>query len=209
MTADINAVDRAPQIPNDDLTLRLARFNKVWMFAFGITLIALIAQNLTYNLMPKQILAAENGVVVGQIQFDEARYRDEDIITADFKIWVSRCTSVNKLTIYEDLAVCLRHMDEGLAEVKLQSYQDINYGPYVENYGCENTETKFFDDQTAFDRNTETNTVDISLSGEVLCMLPGEQPNPQEFSVRTIAKLVNKNSLNTLGFKVSNFEDIE
>ena len=209
MAHDLNAVDKAPHIPNDDLVTKLGRYSRAWMFAFFITLFILLAQNLIYMLLPKDILAAENGLVIGQVQFDESSNRDADIITADLKTWVSRCTSVNKLTIYEDLSVCLRHMNEELAEAKLAAYREMNNAPYVENYGCERTETQFFDDQTQFDRDLETGLVDASLSGQVLCVVPGEKPKEQQFSVRTIAMLVDKTSNNPLGFTVQTFEDIE
>jgi len=209
MSDDLNTVTSKPETPHNDLVASAARFGAFGWLAFFIVLFVLIIQNVFYALIPKQIMASENGVVVGHVQFDEPRLRDMDVITADIKIWLSRCISINKTTIYEDLAVCLRHMDDNLAEIKLALYEKTGYAPYVQAKGCTRTEVEFDDKKNTFHRDKTLYWVEAEMLGKIICNIVGKKPTFQEFNVKVLAQLTNKTTSNTLGLKVAELKDIE
>ncbi len=209
MTSEINTVQGNPEDIHNDLVVKAARFGAFGWLAFFIVLVILVLQNIIYALKPINVLASENGVVVGQVEFNEPRIRHIDTITADLKIWVSRCTSINKLTIYEDLAVCLRHMDEHLSEEKLRMYDKTEYGPYVENFGCQRTEVSFDAERQSIARDKSKYWVEAEFYGKITCNMPGAKSTHQDFSISLVAMLTGKSTTNILGFKVSEFRDIE
>lgn len=197
-----------PESVHVDLVKKAARFGAFGWLAFIVTLVVLVLQNLILVLTPKQILAVENGVVIGQVQFDEPRIRALSEIEADIKKWVARCTTVNKVTVYEDLAVCLNHMSYDLAEIKLTLYEKMDYGPYIENVGCATTGISFNPEKNEFLRDTTGYFVQAKVFGEVVCNIPGGKPNSQAFGLDIVAKLVPKNENNPLGIQVNEYEDI-
>ena len=172
MSDDINLASKQ-LAPTDDLVTKAARFGAFGWIAFFITLAALVVQNLFLLVRPNPVLASVNGEVVGQVVFDEARVRSNDQILGDLKMWVKGCTTANKNTVYEDLTVCLNHMDKALADTKVEEYQKNNYAPSVKEYGCDNTNTVFDDKKIQLQRDALGLAVKASIEGEVQCVIQG------------------------------------
>ena len=86
---DMNLVSKAPSA-SDDLVAKAARFGSMGWIAFFITLFFLLLQNLVFALSDKQVMATQNGVVIGQVIFDEAKIRSNDEILADLKNWTKK-----------------------------------------------------------------------------------------------------------------------
>lgn len=208
MRDDLNAVSAAPQAIKVDLVTRAAYFGAVGWIAFGITALVLVAQNIALSVLPKQVMASENGVVVGQVIFDEAKIRADDEILADVKAWVARCTSVNRLSIYEDLAICLNHMDQDLADIRLKQYEKNNYVVTIEKFGCERSAINFDNTKTHIARkDTLSYEITGQVAGDVICSVPGDKPVIQAFAIDLTARLKNKNTAHPLGLEITTFKD--
>lgn len=206
MTDDLNTA--TPPDPQKDIVAKAARFGAFGWLAFFVTLGVLLVQNIVITLAPKSVLATTNGVVVGQVIFDEARIRSEDQILVDLKTWVQHCTSVNKNTIYEDLSICVNHMDGELADTRLSQYAESNYAVNIANIGCDRTLIKFDDEKTQTVRDSLGYAVESQVAGEVICQQPDGAPVSQEFDVHVTAKLVPRNTNYPLGINVTSYEDI-
>ena len=208
MSDEINAIDSGLINTHDDLVKKTQRFGYIgWFFAllFGL---ALVVQSLVISLKPVQAVGVVDGVVIGQVVFDEPLLRDMDTITADLKIWLARCISVNKLTIYEDLSVCLNHMTKELGESTLAEYEDKQYAPYVESHGCENTSTSFDPVFSKVVKHENNPTVVIAkLGGDIVCNDGKKRPS-QDFQIAIVANLKNKTKTNPLGIEIEKYEDL-
>lgn len=196
-----------PVDPQKDIVHKAARFGAFGWLAFFVTLFVLIAQNIILALAPKTVLATSDGVVVGQVVFDEARIRAPDQIMVDLKTWVQHCTSVNKNTIYEDLAICVNHMDAPLAEKRVQEYTQSNYAVNIANVGCDRTLIKFDDSGSSLTRDQLGFSIEGQIAGEVICQQPHGDPISQEFDVRVYALLVPRDTNYPLGINVTSYED--
>lgn len=206
--SDLNAAEKQLDNVRDDLVTRAGRFGMFGWIAFFITLFFLVVQNLVYAFKPPVVMGAENGQVVGRVVFDEPLLRSMDEIKGDLKKWVARCVSVNRHTIYEDLSICLTHMQEDMADKKLAEYEKINYAPYVETVGCEKSNTNFYENESTFQRDKTRRWVDASISGEVICN-DTDDKNSQEFKVNLTALITYKTLVRTLGIEVTEFTDVE
>lgn len=206
MSDDMNLADR-PASPTDDLINKASRFSAFGWIAFFITLMALILQNLIYQLKPNPVLATVNGEVVGQVIFDEARTRATDRILSDIKQWVQACTTANKNTVYEDLSICLNHMDKDLANAKLAEYEKSNYAPSIASFGCERTNTVFQDAATSIKRDPLSLAAFVSIEGEVQCIESGKSPLAQAFAIEIQAELVGRTTNAPLAIRVTDFWD--
>lgn len=210
VTEDLNAVANVPGALKADLVDRAARFGAAGWIAFAFTATALIVQNVVMAIMPDPVMAAENGKVIGQVIFDEAKIRANDEILGDVKSWVARCTSVNKLSIYEDLAICLNHMDQDLSEARLKDYEKRNYAVAIEKFGCERPSVDFDNTKTTVKRKTDLPyEINATVAGNVLCAVPGDKAASQAFVVELSARLTDKTTALPLGFQVSTFKDVE
>jgi hypothetical protein len=208
MSEDMNLNNKQPS-HSDDLVAKAARFGAMGWIAFFITLLFLLVQNIVYTLSDKQVMATQDGQVIGQVIFDEAKLRSNDEIMADLKNWVKRCTSVNKTSIYEDLSVCLNHMSSELAEERLADYEKHNYAVKIEQYGCENTLTIFDSNKTHLERDSMNLLVVSTLSGEKQCITAGKKPTSQPFSLDIIATLKPRTDKLPLAFHVTSYGDNE
>ena len=200
-------VEKAPGLIKTDLITRQGRVAALGWVAFFIVLLVLVVQTLFIALRPKEVLASVDGKVVGQVVFDEARIRDNDAILADVKKWVERCSSLNKITIYEDLAVCLNHMDADLANERVTSYQKNNYASTIAKIGCTRTDIEF-DTSTTLERDNLGYQIVAVVEGRNICIIPGQKPKSQAFKQQIFAKLVNRDTNRPLGLIVSKFADI-
>jgi len=207
MTEDLNTA--TPNDVQSDLVNKASKMAIFGWIAFFITLFALIIQNLIIMLKPAQVLATEDGTVVGQVIFDEARIRPEDMILADLKTWVQNCTSVNKNTIYEDLSVCLNHMVPELAESRMTEFEETNYVVNVANIGCERTSIAFDDEQIWIKKDELGYGVEAQIVGEVICPQSSGTTPSQEFNIRLAGKLTPRNTTYPLGFNVTVYEDVQ
>lgn len=210
MSDNLNAAANVPGALKADLVAKAALFGAVGWIAFAVTAFALIGQNIVMAVMPKQVMASENGKVVGQVIFDEAKIRADDEIIGDVKTWVARCTSVNKISIYEDLAICLNHMESNLADLRLKQYEKNNYAVTIEKLGCDRPTVEFDNEQTQVSRKDSMSyELAANVTGRVICAIPGDKPAVQSFAVDMMARLTNKSTARPLGFEVTSFKDIE
>ena len=194
----------------EDLVLKAARFGAFgWLVAL-ILLLALITQTIVISLSPKETLATKVWVVIGQVVWDEARIRANEDIVADLKVWVQHCTSVNKHTVFEDLAVCLNHMTNELSEKRLKEYEDSNYAINISNIGCDKTILEFNNEITSAKRTKELDyVVEGRVAGEIICPSPGGGQESQAFDINIVAQLVERNTTYPLGIAVIKYRDVE
>lgn len=204
---EINSTTKPQPHAFEDLVSKAARFGAMGWIAFIFTLIVLLLQNMFYALKPEKVMATENGTVIGQVAFNETRYRLNDDVLADLKIWSAKCVSMNKISIYEDLATCLMHMDKTLADEKVKAYEKLNYAPSIENFGCENTSVDFDMEKTVL--NKEQDIISAEIYGDVICTVPGEKAKSQSFAVKIDGVLVPKTTNVPLGVKITSYGDIE
>lgn len=205
---DIKSKDSPRNNPMDSLDVQMTKSINGWRLAFFVTLVFLLLQNLFYSLKEQRIVGVENGKVVGEVLFDESRYRSSDIIIADIKNVVSRCSSVNKNTITEDLSVCLNHMSGSLAESRLEDYANTNYVNSVATTGCEKTSVIFdseFTGLTQIDRNSYMAMAE--LKGDVMCN-DYKEPIAQGFYVRTEFKILRRSETQPFAVEIQTMEDL-
>lgn len=206
MTENINNVTTEPQDVSEDLIIKSGRFAIFGWVAFFITLLILLGQNIFYALMPTKVMASENGRVIGYVTFDEPRSRSNDDILGDVKVWVARCVSVNKIKIYEDLSICLNHMEPELAEAKILVYDKTGYADAIEKLGCERTNTEYDTAKNTLKRES-SGRFEADIYGEVICN-DGDKPKSQGFALNISGTLRPKDEQNNLGIKVSAYSDI-
>ncbi len=193
---------------HEDLVYKAARFGGFGWLAFFITLILLLGQNIYYSLKPAEVMAAENGKVIGTVVFGETSLRPHDTIIGDVKSWIASCTSLNKHKIYEDLAVCLNHMTPSLAEKKLEGYEKADYAPYIASFGCDRTEVNFDDERTKLYR--EKANIYAEVYGEIVCHLQTEKAPSHQAFASTIEGLLNQKTGNLpLGFSIARYVEID
>lgn len=208
MSEDIKLKHKPELSASDDLVIKAARFGAFGWVVAAILLLVLIVQNLIIGLSEKPVLATHDGKVVGQVVFDEARLRSDDQVLADLKKWVAKCTTVNKLSVYEDLAICLNHMDPKLAEQRLADYEQNLYATRIEKYGCKDTEIVFSDEETQLTRKPLDYLAEATLAGEVQCKTPNQEPVGQEFKINVVASLTERTTYNPLAIRVNNTWDV-
>lgn len=201
---DINI--KKPDSKTEDLVTKASRFGAFGWLAFFITLAILIIQNIIYALSPAPMYATSDGKVVGQVMFDEAYIRSSDDIQIDLQTFVQHCTSVSKINIWNDLAICNNHMDEALAEFYYNQYKENKYPAKIEKLGCERTSIEFNDD-TVIERD-EANKIIVNavMSGNIICN-DGKKPKSQAFKSKIRAMLTLRNENKPLGIEVSEYED--
>ena len=194
---------------HDDFVKKTIRGSRMaWVFCF-ILLFTNCLMALFIALRPPQYIGVEDGVPIGQVIMDSHVLRPIEMIQADFKDWVERCTSLSATHIYEDLAVCLNHMTDDLAEAKLQVYEDTNYAETVRAYGCIRSETLFDPSKISVVKDESGKFARAEIYGEKRCYFEeNTRPNEQEIAVRLVAQIELKTKGLPLGFKVIEYEDI-
>lgn len=208
MSDDINKQDKPRTNVNDDLVASVRRGGRAGWIAFFITLGFLLIQNLIFSLKPPEVMASENGKVIGQVIFDEARIRSGNKVLADFKNWVVNCVSVNKVTIMEDTSQCLVHMEEELSEARVDELIAEKYVVRIEKTGCVKVDyvfdpkvTRLIDhDRAGYDAVAE-------LKGSVICKNSGN-PISQDFYIKASARLVDRSVGRPLALSVYDMEDM-
>ncbi|MCP3671501.1 MAG: hypothetical protein GY814_13940 [Gammaproteobacteria bacterium] len=200
----------SPSGNSDDLMSKAAAYGRFGWIAFFIILLAFIGQNIFYALKPDKFIAINSqGEALGQVIFDEARIRPLDKITADMKSFVQYCTSVNKLSIYGDLATCFNHMEKNMANDRLDAYEKSGYVTRIANAGCERTSIQFDSALTAVTRDEYGYAAEGRLVGDLICIKPGKDPTSQPFDISLSAELIFRNADYPLGLRVVRFEDVE
>lgn len=193
---------------SDDLVIKAARFGSLGWLAFFLLLIVFVAQNVIWQLKAKEVWAAENGVIVGQVVFDETKSRSNDRVIGDLKEWVAACTTVNKIKVWEDLAICLGHMSADLADIKILEYEKTSYAANIEAYGCDRTTINFDHKKIDFKREPLTEWINARMVGTVVCEDGSNKPPSQDFDMQIKAQLVRRTTSNTLAIKVTEYRDI-
>lgn len=198
-----------PETAKTNLIDRAARYGAFGWFAFFLMLVLFAAQNLIYALKPPYTLAVEDGKIIGQISYNETQIRSNDDVLSDVKMWVSRCISINKNTIFDDLGTCLTHMDSALSEKTLTLYKETNYANIVSTTGCIKSDTTMDVKESLITyRNRETGIIEAKIKGYVSCMDKSDDPATQPFYVKVSGKLVQRNANHPLAIEVSEYADI-
>ncbi len=200
----LNIAEESANTPYDDLAKKAQRFGLFGYFLAALFAIAFIVQGLIYSILPKEVFASENGKVIGQVAFDEPILRSTDVVLGDFKDWAGYCTSVKQGRIFEDLAVCVNHMNSDLADEQIAEYEATKYGEWVETFGCERTKIEF-DDRTIIEREENRVDVTVQIFGKQICV---DTDRFQEFALYVKAELTHKTVATPLGFQVVEWSDI-
>lgn len=150
---------------HDSFAIKASRFGFAWMcFSFFLILI-IVGQFMILAFKPMQAVGVdEHGVVVGAVVFDEPSTRGITRIAGDVKQWAAACTSMNKISIFDDLSSCLAHLTGHLSDAKLSTYsqpiasdkggangEGFSYATLIREAGCERTKT-IFNEQTKVSR---------------------------------------------------------
>lgn len=204
---DIHVKPATGKTPSTDFITLAARYSLLGWVAFLVTLILLVAQTLFMTLKEPMVLASVNGEVVGQVIFDEARLRADEDIIRDAKHWLARCMSLDKHTIYDDLSVCVKHMDVALAQQRLDDYQANHYPETIELYGCQETSINFDPEQTTLHREAMATRATITLAGSMTCFNQGQPPNIKAFATVIHADLIGRTTATPLALRVTSFRD--
>lgn len=208
MTENIKSSDTPRLNPLDALDNQLKASARSWKYAFFICLTILLLQSLYHTIKTDRIVGMENGKIIGEVIFDESRYRSPDIIISDLKNLISHCTSVNKNTITEDLAICLNHMEGSLAESRLSEWSEVNYVRAVSQSGCLNSEVIFDDSETkiiGLDRNSYL--VNAELKAAIICD-DGGSPISKDFYTRIEAKVLRRTEYHPYAIEIQDMKDI-
>ena len=205
---DINAQEKKTNI-NDSFVVQAQRQGRMGWFAFTIVLLILMLQNLFYALKPKDVWAADkSGNVIGQVVFDESRYRSNDDVISDIKSWVVNCYSVNKITIINDESVCLTHLNDTLSEDRYKTMLSNQWIEKVLVNGCNKTDYRFNDIKTVLNhRNYAGYQAEMTLSGTVICSDSGT-PVTQDFYVNVHARLKPRTENEPLAIEVYQMDDL-
>jgi len=149
----------------------------------------------------------ENGNVVGQVVFDEPRLRSPAQILSDMKGLARRCMTVSKISVWDDMEVCLNHVSEDIRNVMLETYEATGYLTRIEEFGCERVDFAFDDKKTGLTvHNRSDYYVEGVFEANVTCMdMGGSQPESMRLSLKAV--LVPKTTLNPLGIKVIEYAD--
>lgn len=204
VSKNINVSNESEGAVYDDLVKKAQRFGLFGYFLAFLFALALVVQNLVYSLLPKEVWASEDGKVIGQVVFDEPMLRSSDVVLGDFKDWAGYCTTVKKGRVFEDLAVCVNHMNTDLANRQIEEYEKTQYGAWVETYGCEKTQVTF-DDRTVIERSENRIDVVAKIYGQQLCT---DTEKAQDFAIYVKAELTHKTLASPLGFEVIEWSDI-
>lgn len=179
--------------------------NMGWIFSF-ILLIGIVAQSLIYALLPKEIMASENGEVVGRVVFGEVSLRTEDQILADIKKLMTKCQTTSKITTMEDLSLCYNHMSQDLAEETLTLHTDptlhkgtlpnadpddgASYIDVLRQLGCVDDDYDFVvNDTGVVHRDPVAQVVTAHVKGTQIC-LDGNEVYQNEYYVKVVARIV-------------------
>jgi hypothetical protein len=149
----------------------------------------------------------ENGNVVGQVVFDEPRLRSSAQILSDMKGLARRCMTVSKISVWDDMEVCLNHVSDDIRNVMLETYEATGYLTRIEEYGCERVDFAFNDTNTGLTvHNRSDYYVEGVFEANVTCMdMGGNTPENMKLSLKAV--LVPKTTLNPLGIKVIEYAD--
>src|SRR5690554_117223 len=150
----------------------------------------------------------ENGYVVGQVIFDEPRLRSGEEVLADMKNFVRRCMTTSKQTVWEDIAVCINHLEPELAESRMQVYEESGELLKIEAYGCDRVEFNFDAANTGLTKHDRGDYLaEDLLTGTVAC---NDKKNPdfKDFKVKLTAILTPRTDKKPLGIEVYSYEDI-
>ena len=166
---------------NDNLVNELAKRSLFGWFVALIMFISLVASILYFTLKPIPLLGVDiNGQVVGQVVFDEAKYRSKSTVLADVKKLVIKCLSISKATIYEDTEDCLAHFEPYYAELRVNRLLEDQSLNKIQLYGCINTEFNFDEDFTEVVKLTRKDeTFKAHAKGAIFCLDEGVSKNNQ------------------------------
>jgi hypothetical protein len=195
--------------PLTSFTEKLSKINLIGWVLFFITLCLFLVQSFVVALKPLQVLGVDKqGRYVGQVLFDEHKYRSEGAIMSDLKTWVMNCVSVNKNTIYDDTSICLNHMEQELSEMRLQSLLATDFVRVVSERGCNKVDYNFNPEKSFVKYNRDENYFKSEIKGSVICndAVPAET---QEFFVTVNGKLTDRTTNKPIAIIVNEYMDIE
>ncbi len=190
-------------------TEKLRKLNLLGWILFFLTLCLFLVQSFILALKPQQVFAVDDqGRYVGQVLFDEYKYRSEGTIMSDLKTWVINCVSVNKNTVYDDTSICLNHMENELAELRLNSLLATDFVRVVSERGCNKVDYSFDDNQTFVKYDRKSNYFESEIKGNVLCndVIPAEK---QGFYVTVKGQLTDRTTNKPIAIIVDEYTDIE
>lgn len=203
---DSNVSEAVPL--RQDLLSSLRRTALVGWIVAGILFVVVLILVGVLVLRPTPLMGVdENGNVLGQVVFDEPRLRSPAQILSDMKGLARRCMTVSKISVWDDMEVCLNHVSEDIRNVMLETYEATGYLTRIEEFGCERVDFAFDDKKTGLTvHNRSDYYVEGVFEANVTCMdMGGSQPESMRLSLKAV--LVPKTTLNPLGVKVIEYAD--
>lgn len=179
-----------------------------WIVA-GILLVVALGLAIFIALKPAPLAGIDkNGFVVGQVVFDEPRLRDSNSVLADMKNFVRRCLTSSKQTVWEDITICMNHLERDLADKRMEAFEQSGELLRIASYGCDRVEFNFNSAKTGITKHERMDYMaEGLLEGSAAC---NDSSNAEfrQFKVKITALLVPKTESEPLGIKVINYEDL-
>lgn len=179
-----------------------------WVVSF-ILLAVVIGLSVYIAVKPAPLAGIdENGFVVGQVVFDEARLRSSEAVLADMKNLLRRCLTTSKQTVWEDVSICINHLEPKMAAARLAAYEESGEILRIDAYGCDRVEFSFDNKETGLTKHNRGDYIaEGQLSGTVACN-DSKNPDYKDFKVKVTAFLKPRTAKLPLGLEVYSYEDI-
>lgn len=179
-----------------------------WIVSF-ILLVVVIGLSIFIAVRPTPLSGIdENGFVVGQVIFDEPRLRSSEEVLADMKNLIRRCLTTSKQTVWEDIAVCINHLQPDIADKRMKAYEESGELLQIDAYGCDRVEFTFDTKGTGIIKHERHDYMaEGQLSGTVACN-DSKNPDFLDFKVNLSVLLRPRTDKLPFGIEVYSYEDI-
>lgn len=179
-----------------------------WIVA-AVLFVVSIALAIFIALKPAPLAGIDkDGFVVGQVVFDEPRLRDSNAVLADMKNFVRRCLTSSKQTVWEDITICMNHLESDLADKRMEAFEESGELLRIESYGCDRVEFNFDAAKTGITKHERMDYMaEGLLEGTAACNDSGNA-DFRKFKIKLTALLVPKTENVQLGIKVYDYEDL-
>lgn len=211
MMAESDKSNVAEPIPlRRDLMIAYRRQSVIGWVVAGALLFLNVGLSLYIALNPAPLKGVdEYGRVVGQVIFDEPRIRGADEILGDMKNLVRRCLTTSKQTVWEDISICLSHMNQTIQDSLMENYEQTGDLLRIEAYGCDRVDFNFIESETGLIELKRGDYFAEGLfSGSVSCLDNAARPGTQDFKMRVAVILRPKTENRPLGLEVIQYDEI-
>lgn len=182
------------------------------LLGWGVSLILLavvIGLSIFIAVKPTPLAGIDDdGFVVGQVIFDEPRLRSREEVLADMKNLIRRCLTTSKQTVWEDVSVCINHLQDDIAEQRMAAYEESGELLEIDAYGCDRVEFSFDTKDTGIiSHKRHDYMAEGQLAGTVACN-DSKNPDFLDFKVNLSVLLKPRTDNLPFGIEVYSYEDI-